>query len=120
MVMKKFFEHLDRVKERPHHVRRKIAFAAAFAGTAVIALAWFAITLGTGAFAIQGSSFADSTGQGGTGTVASSDGGTSGLAGAAAALPPAPAENKAAHIEIVDAKPATTSASRSEATVIPF
>src|SRR4051812_34696772 len=101
--MKSLFEHIDTVKEKPHHVRRKVAFSAALGGTAVIALAWFIFTLSAGTFALQGSTFADSTQPA---VVASGNSANKNLAGAASALP---AASQPAHITIVDSKVATTS-----------
>ena len=113
--MKALFKHLEKVKAKPHHVRRKIALGAAGGATAVIALAWFALTLHAGTFAIQGSNFAESTGQGGSGVSAGAPPAAVGLAAAGAARQ----EEEGAHIEIVDAKPAP-SHTAPEPTVIPF
>ena len=55
--MKTIFEHIERVKSQPHHIRKQIAFASAAAGTIIIALVWLAGSLATGAFAINGNSF---------------------------------------------------------------
>ncbi len=112
--MKTIFQHIEHVRGKPHHIRKRVAFATAAGVTAVIAFVWLAGSLTTGAFAIQGSTFADSTGQGATVTAA---GNTSGLAGAAAALPSADA-NAPAHIEIVDVASATPA--KPEQTTIPF
>lgn len=112
--MKRILHHINKVKERPHHVRRRIAMTAAFSGTAVIALAWLAFMLGSGTFAIQGSSFADSQ-QASTGTSVSA---SQGLAGAAAA--PVGRADTPARIEIIDARTAATSTRSAEATILPF
>ncbi len=116
--MKTVFEHIEHVKGKPHHIRKRVAFAAAGSITAVIALVWLAGSLATGAFAIKGSSFADSTGQS-PAPVAGADTASAGLAGAAAALPSV-AASAPAHIEIVDTAVASSSKRQAEQTVIPF
>ena len=64
--MKTIFDHIERVQEKPHHIRKQIAFGAAAALTAVIALVWLVSSLGTGAFALKDTSFAQSAGEEGT------------------------------------------------------
>lgn len=113
--MKTVFEHIEYMKEKPHHVRKRFAFAVA-AGTSVfIAFVWFVGSVAVGEFALKDTSFADQAGAPPV-EVVNADG--SNLAGAAAALQSAKAP---AHIEIVD----TASSSRSvgkpiEQTTIPF
>ena len=68
--MKILLKHIDRIKEKPHHVRKQVAFAAAGTITALIAISWVATSLATGAFALKDTSFADATG-GSTGLAAS-------------------------------------------------
>ncbi len=115
--MKTLFDHIDHIKSRPHHVRRRIAFATAAAGASFVALIWFFGVVATGTFALKGTSFADSTGaeSSGTAVVAPSDS-NNGLAGAAAAVP----NTSAPGIEIVDAPSATPAPAQSAPTVIPF
>ena len=115
--MKTFFEHIEMVKGQPHHVRRRIAFGAAGVCTGLIAFVWLASSLATGAFVVQGSSFADAAGQGGVEAVGGGAEASSGLAAAAAALPDADAP---ARIEIIDAASSTKSAKKAEQTTIPF
>lgn len=117
--MKTVFEHIEYVKGKPHHIRRRVALSAAMFGSAFIALVWIAANSMTGAFAIQGSSFAMSTqGDGGIATTSAAD--TSALAGAAAALPNTSASASApAHIEIVDTTPAPA-AKKTDPTILPF
>src|ERR1700690_527702 len=98
--MKTVSEHLTHLKGKPHHIRKRVAFATAAGVAACIALVWLIGNLSLGTFAIAGSSFADSTAQSPVVTTSGSDSGDSGLAGVAAALPSASAP---AHIEIVDA-----------------
>lgn len=114
--MKRILDHIENLKAKPHHIRRRFAASAATFATALIALVWLGASIMTGAFAVRGGSFALSTGQeGGVATTSASD--TQGLAGAAAAL-----EDKSApaHIEIVDAAPAPSSAKKTEPTILPF
>jgi len=117
--MKTIFQHIEHVKGKPHHVRKQVAFGAATAGTALIALVWLAGSLGTGSFALKATSFADNTGEG-TLTVSNDDGSntTSGIAGvgAAAALESA----SAPRIEIIDSVASATSSKKAEQTTIPF
>lgn len=109
--MKAVFDHIERVKGKPHHVRRKVAFGTAFGVTASIALLWFGFTLSAGTFALQGTTFAESTG---AAPAKPTPGDSSLLAGAAAAFP----KKEEPRIEIVDVtKPAP---SEPEATILPF
>lgn len=115
--MKTVFEHIENVKGKPHHVRQRVAMSAAVLGSAFIALVWLGVNSMTGAFAIQGSSFALSTEADDVATTsAAAD--TSALAGAAAALPSTSA-SEPAHIEIVDTTPAPA-AKKSDPTILPF
>ncbi|MHB1769893.1 MAG: hypothetical protein ACYCPH_02315 [Minisyncoccota bacterium] len=121
--MKTIFEHLERIQGKPHHVRKRIAFSAAMGGTALIAIVWFAGTLSAGTFAIHGSSFAESTGQGQIVATGNGNGGRNqNLAGAAAAVSGTGSLNGSApaHIEIIDAASSTSSAPPENQTVIPF
>ncbi len=117
--MKTIFDHLERVKGQPHRVRKQIAFSAAAIGTAVIALIWLVGSLGTGAFALKATSFADSTGGEGTLTVSSGDNSSQGLAGAAAA-PALGSASAPARIQIVDTASSTSAGKKAEPTTIPF
>jgi len=120
--MKTIFEHIETAKGKPHHIRKRIVFTAAGVGTALVALIWFAGTVSSNAFAIQGSNFADSTGQESVITTSPDSGSQKGLAGAAAALQDSrpPAGGAPAHIEIVDTSPATSTKKQAEQTTIPF
>lgn len=124
--MKTIFEHIEYVQGKPHHVRRRIAFGAAAGGTALIALVWFIGTLATGIFAIHGSSFAESTGQGqivatGNGNGNANQSNVAGVAAAAAVSGQDSGNASApAHIEIIDAASATSSAAQTDQTTIPF
>ncbi len=114
--MKNIFDHIERVKGKPHHIRKRIAFTAAATGTAVVALVWLVGSFSLGAFAIKENSFADSTGQESV-VATEGDNGSPNLAGAAAALPSA---NAPARIEIIDAVSSTSGQKKTERTIIPF
>ncbi len=115
--MKTISDHIRKVREKPHHIRRRIAFGGAAIGAGIVAFVWLAGSLGTGAFALKDTSVADSTG-GATVTTASADVANSqGLAGAAAATEDA---NAPAHIEIVDVATSTVVNKNAEQTTIPF
>ena len=115
--MKTIFEHVEYLNEKPHHIRKRVAFAATVAGTALIGLIWVAGSVTTGAFAIQGSTFADSGRPAADVAGSEASPSSSGLAGVASAIsnPDAPA-----HIEIVDTSPATSSGKKAEQTILPF
>ncbi|MFZ3043892.1 MAG: hypothetical protein WA058_02160 [Minisyncoccia bacterium] len=116
--MKTIFDHIEHVKGKPHHIRKRVAFAAAACGTALIGLVWLTTSLSTGAFAIRDTSFADSTGQGVVVTT-SSDTSASQLAGAGAASIFGTDASVPAHIEIVDVA-SSTPKKQAEQTTIPF
>ncbi|HUY05215.1 MAG TPA: hypothetical protein VMV62_00615 [Candidatus Paceibacterota bacterium] len=114
--MKNLFDHIERIKGKPHHVRKQIAFGAAAGLSAFIALVWFAGSIATGAFAIRNTSFAANTAQENT-VATTSASGDQGLAGAAAAVQDA---NAPAHIEIVDTGAAAPAKSTPTQTILPF
>jgi hypothetical protein len=120
--MKPLSHHVNKVKAQPHHIRKRVAFMAAFATAAVIALIWAGASLATGAFAIKGSNFAESTGAETTSGIATNGSNTDLTASAAEA---GNAGSQPAGIEIVDAPTHSTSSGQaantgSSATVIPF
>ena len=117
--MKVIFNHIERIKGQPHHIRKRVAFASAAFGTALITFVWLAVSLGTGAFALRESSFVADTE---TGSAASTLGtaGNKGFAGAGAAPALSRPEAAAAHIEIVDALAPATGQQQAEQTTIPF
>lgn len=120
--MRTVLQHIDRVKERPHHVRRRIAFGTATVLASAIALVWLGTSLATGAFAIQGATFAEANGVAPVEAVADAGSGASGVAAVAATAvateTPAP-EPAPAPIEVIPTKPKASRTS-SGPTVIPF
>jgi len=46
-------EHLDRLREKPHHVRRQIAFGTSVALTALVAIGWMGALVSTPKLAIE-------------------------------------------------------------------
>jgi len=113
--MKTVFEHIEQVKGKPHHIRKRIAFTAAASGAVIVALVWLVGSLSLGVFALQQNSFADATQK--SPVITTTPGAHTGLAGAAAALESAGAP---AHIEIVDTTPSNSAAVKAEQTTIPF
>jgi len=110
--MKTVFEHIEQVKGKPHHIRKRVAFTVAAGGALGIALVWLVGSISTGTFALKSTSFADAMQQAPVITTTNSP---AGLAGAAAALGN---RNAPAHIEIVDTTPVT--APPTEQTTLPF
>jgi hypothetical protein len=117
--MKTLFEHIAYAKKKPHHVRKRIAFAVAALCSGLVALVWLIGSFSLGSFAIQGSTFADSVGQNGNDARNANSAGNvgSGVAGAAAAIPDS---NVPVHIEIVDTTTSTPAKDTTEQTTIPF
>ncbi len=114
--MKTILDHIERVQEKPHHIRKQIAFGVAAALTAVIALVWLVSSIGTGAFALKDTSFAQSTGEERTRTVTGDD--TEQLAGVGASV--RSGASAPAYIEIIDATSSTSGQKKTEQTTIPF
>ena len=114
--MKTIFDHIDYVKGKPHHIRKRVAFTAAGSVAVVVALVWLVGSVSFGSFAIQDRSFADATSQGNIQTtgVANDSQNLAGVAGAfeGTSVP--------AHIEIVDTSAGTRPAKKAEQTTIPF
>ena len=116
--MKTIFDHIEHIKGKPHHVRKRLAFGAAAVGAGLIALVWLVGSVSSGVFALKDTSFADSVGAGVAITTQSGNN-SQGLAGAAAA-PVLNEANVPAHIEIVDTTPPKAQTKKAEQTVIPF
>ncbi len=119
--MRTLFAHIDRIKQKPHDVRRQIALASAFALTALVAAVWFVAVVSTGTFAIQGASFADGANRQAE-LVASPSASDSSLLGAASAA--FGYDSSPARIEIVSSETSSTLSEnkdqQAEQTVIPF
>jgi hypothetical protein len=120
--MKTVSEHIDTLKQQPHHIRRQVAFGTAAGITGLVALVWLVGSVTTGVFAIQATSFAQSTGaEANSAASADTVPSTSQLAGAAAAVPSSNEANTPAHIEIVNTASASAPTSSPDTqTVIPF
>ncbi|MDD3530998.1 MAG: hypothetical protein PHV99_00130 [Candidatus Pacebacteria bacterium] len=117
--MKTIFEHIEHIKGKPHHIRKRVAYAAAACGASLIALIWLAGSISTNAFAISGNSFAESVEKGNTLTTGADTTATSQLAGAGAAAVLQDAETPA-HIEIVNTTPEPSKGKQAEQTTLPF
>ena len=118
--MRTIFDHIERVKGQPHHIRKQVAFGAAGGATALIALVWFVHAISTGAWAIKDTSFADISGQDNIVTTGA-DNGNQDLSGATAAAAAAFTNTSApAHIEIVDTSSSTQKVQQPEQTTLPF
>jgi len=115
--MKTVFEHVDHLKTKPHHVRKKVAFGIAGGVTGLVTVLWLGVSLSTNAFAIQGSSFAESTAQGPKVQTVTENPGQN-LAGAAAAVQKD--TSGPARIEIVNIAATSTPAVHAEQTTISF
>jgi len=114
--MRTVFQHIDRVRERPHHVRSRIAFGTAGVIAAAIGVVWLGTSLATGAFAIQGATFADANGAAPL-KVAETGSGT-GVA--AVAVGTTASEPVSAPIEVIPVTPKPTTKAAPGPTVIPF
>ena len=114
--MKTFFDHLENVKGKPHHVRKRVAFGSAIVGTSLVALVWLVSSLSVGAFALKNNSFAKSVEQ--SSVVASEPlKDTQNVAGVAGAY----SENTSAPVHIEVIRPvATTTKKQIEQSIIPF
>lgn len=115
--MKTVSQHIAHIKSQPHHIRKRVAFGAAFAGTAVIAFAWLAVSLGTGSFALKDTSFAQNAENKSDSAVSKDNNEQFAGVGAASVLRE---KNEPARIEIIDASPSKPSVNKAEQTVIPF
>jgi hypothetical protein len=115
--MKTIPEHIQHIKGKPHHIRKRVAFTVAGASAGVIGLVWLVGSVSSGVFALKPTSFAQSAEGAPVTVVGADESGSSGLAGAAAA-PAVQDANAPAHIDIVDVAP--TSTPQAEQTTIPF
>ena len=116
--MRTVFDHIENVKGKPHHVRKRVVYGIATVGTAVVAIIWLGVSLSTNSFALKPSSFADSVEQA-QGVVATAPTNPDNVAAAAAAVPAVSAASGPSRIEIVAAT-STPVEPKSEPTTIPF
>ncbi|PIR83337.1 hypothetical protein COU19_01230 [Candidatus Kaiserbacteria bacterium CG10_big_fil_rev_8_21_14_0_10_56_12] len=115
--MKTLGEHVTHLKTKPHHVRKRVAVGVASVVTGLVAIAWLAVSISTNAFAIQGSTFAESTSQGAV-VQTVTERPNANLAGAAATVPDTDGPSR---IEIVNvATTSSATSSHAEPTIIPF
>lgn len=111
--MKTLFEHIEHIKTKPHHVRKRFVFGLAGGISGLVGLIWLGTSLAMGSFAIQGSNFAESTGAAAVEQVPND---ASQLAGAAAAGE----MGGPARIQIVTVSTSSPAGAPTEETVIPF
>jgi len=111
--MKTIIEHIEHVKGKPHHIRKRVAFGITVGVTTLIAFVWLAGSLATGAFAIGESSRGEQPAVTTSGTAT-----TNGLAGAVAALPDVTTDAPV-RIEIIDAA-SSAPVKKAEQTILPF
>jgi hypothetical protein len=114
---------LDNIREKPHEVRRQVAFLASGVLTGVVAVGWLGLSLYTGAFALKGASVAQMTGE----APAPADAGESaGAPGVAAAAEAVTTSTQAPGLDVVGAGEADRSSTadpsspKSGKTIIPF
>jgi hypothetical protein len=108
--MKTIFDHIERIQGKPHHIRKQIAFGAAAAGTAIIALVWLVSSVER-VFALKILLCAEYRKRTFTPPA------TEQLAGVGFRTPSASAP---AYIEIIDAASSTSGQKKTEQTTIPF
>jgi len=115
--MRTLSDHIENIKSKPHHVRKKITFTLAGTGAGLVGLVWLGTSLASGAFAIKGATFAESTGQGATVETVTKDPNAN-LAGAAAAVKSD--TTGPARIQIVNVVATSTVKEKPEQTTISF
>ena len=112
--MQSVVNHIEQLKGKPYHHRKRITYLYAGIGAGAIGLVWLIASLATGAFLIHDSLLTrDSSGEG-TAVIEANQR----IAGAAAALTTdagAPAE-----LKIIDTKPTSARTKQPEHTVMPF
>ncbi len=108
--------HLERARAQPHHVRKQMTFIIALGVTALIALLWIIYALTSGAFAIQGTSFAESA-AGASDTASAASGRDSFLASPFGA---GSASQEPATLEVVGGSDAAATGPAASPKVIPF
>jgi hypothetical protein len=113
--MKTIFQHIEQVRQQPHHIRKQVVVATAAVGTALIALVWLVGSVTTGAFSIRETAVSAPS----TVAAAADIFGNQNLAGAGAAAALSQVDATPAHIEIIDSSP-VASGKKAEQTTIPF
>ena len=115
--MQFLFNAIERTKEKPHHIRHRVAVAVSAACTGLVALVWLGVSLSHNAFAIKGTTFAESVGA--TQIVETvNETRSQNVAGAAAAL-----DQKSegpARVQIVNIVATSTPTKTEDQTIIPF
>lgn len=125
MATERIIEHLDRLREKPQHVRHQIAMATAFGITSLVALGWVTALATSGTLALKDApAQADGADQALAASVQESSSAFSNLMGAAGAA--FTATSTEAALRIIDTRTSSTLDARSEPanatskTVIPF
>lgn len=119
--MKTAAQHIEYIRSKPHHVRKRIVFVASSVITGFIAFIWIVTGLVTDSFAVKQSSFADATGGSDTGVaVVQVNANRQGLAAVGAAVIPQSTNSAPAQIEVVNSVPVVSPIDQSNKTVIPF
>lgn len=117
--MKGIRHHVEKVRAKPHHVRKRVTLVAAGAIAGLIGAGWFGGSLAVGAFELHPTSFEQALApqQPSFATTTTAD--SSNLAGAAAAFSQQQ-QSEPAHIVIISAPATTTAAATTTQTTIPF
>lgn len=124
MATQRIIEHIDRLREKPEHIRHRIAMGVAFGITAVVAAGWMTAMATSGTLALKSSTNeAPGSGSDVAAAVTESTSAFSSLMGAAGAA--FSATSTEAALDIIESETRTSStigseASASQKTVIPF
>ena len=113
--------HLENLKQKPHHVRERIAFGVSGGVTGLVVLGWLVAMSTSGSFSLATKSVATAVKPPAEVSQSLTQGSSnfSNLMGAAAASLGVP--NEEASVKVVDTKSSSTlEASNTSATVIPF
>lgn len=111
--MKAIIDHIEKIKQKPHHHRKQIAYAYASVITAVIVFVWLSASLATGAFYIKDSSLTRN------GDTQAESINSSQIAGVSAFGQDENA-NSQARIIIIDSASSSSKTKQPEKTVLPF
>jgi len=110
--------HIHRLKSKPEHVRKNIAFVSAGALTALVALGWMAATVAGGTLALAPTPLDQGNAAALTNAASQTSSSFSQLLGAVGAATSATSSAPALHI--VDSVPETAATPAAQKTVIPF